>query len=93
MIGANAALASAPTFAGNILDAAGITLGHFANVTGRALAFGGTVTSDADTITVPTCGAIVSAIANTPTSSRWAILMLASLLAIVGFVVTRRSVK
>ena len=40
---------------GNILDAAGITIGHFANLTGRALAFGGTVTTDANTITVPTC--------------------------------------
>jgi hypothetical protein len=43
-----------PTFIGNILDAAGITLGHFANLLGRALAFGQTVTTDSNTITAPT---------------------------------------
>ena len=41
------------TFVGNILDAAGITLGNLAVLQGRALAFGGTVTTDANTITVP----------------------------------------
>ena len=56
-LGANAALSPTPTFVGNILDAAGISIGHFANLTGRALAFGGTVTTDAATITVPTCAA------------------------------------
>lgn len=40
-------------FVGNILDAAGITLGHLATLLGRALAFGGTITTDANTITVP----------------------------------------
>jgi Ice-binding-like/IPTL-CTERM motif len=58
-LGANAALSPTPTFVGSILDAAGITIGHFANLTGRALAFGGTVTTDANTITVPTCAAFV----------------------------------
>lgn len=53
-IGANAApTLVTPTFVGNIIDAAGITIGHFANLLGRALAFGGTVTTDADTISVP----------------------------------------
>lgn len=55
-LGANAAPSPTPTFVGNILDAAGITIGHFANLNGRAIAFGGTVTVDAATITVPTCG-------------------------------------
>ena len=41
------------TFVGNILDAAGVTLGNLAVLQGRALAFGGTVTTDANTITVP----------------------------------------
>jgi Ice-binding-like/IPTL-CTERM motif len=54
-LGANAALSVTPTFVGTILDAAGISIGHFANMTGRALAFGGTVLTDAATITVPTC--------------------------------------
>lgn len=53
-LGANFELSATPTFVGNILDAANISLGHWANLSGRALAFGGTVTTDADTITVPT---------------------------------------
>jgi hypothetical protein len=40
-------------FAGSVFDAAGITFGHLAALTGRALAFGGTVTADANSITVP----------------------------------------
>lgn len=59
-IGANATLSVTPTFVGSILDAAGISLGHFANLNGRALAFGGTVTTDANTITVPTCAGVNS---------------------------------
>lgn len=47
-----------PTFIGTIFrgNAAGlsITLGHFANLLGRTMAFGSTVTTDANTITVPT---------------------------------------
>ena len=58
-LGANAAPSATPTFVGNILDAAGITLGQFANLSGRALAFGGTVTTDASVLAVPTCAAFV----------------------------------
>lgn len=46
-------LGASSTFIGNILDAAGITMGLAANLTGRALAFGGTVTTNTNTITVP----------------------------------------
>lgn len=46
-------------FVGNIFDAAGISLGHFTSLTGRALDFQTTVTTDANTITVPTCAAYV----------------------------------
>jgi hypothetical protein len=53
-IGAATLGATAP-FAGSILDAAGITIGQATTLTGRALAFGGTVTTANDTITVPTC--------------------------------------
>ncbi len=53
-----ATLGATSTFVGNILDAAGITIGHFANLRGSALAFGGTVTTDANTITVPTCTSV-----------------------------------
>ncbi len=52
-LGANFALSLTPTFVGSILDAAGISIGHFTNLSGRALAFGGTVLTDANTITVP----------------------------------------
>jgi hypothetical protein len=48
-------IAATPTFVGTIIDAAGITIGHFANLLGRALAFGGTVITDTNVITVPTC--------------------------------------
>lgn len=63
-LGANAATSPAvPTFVGNIFrgTAAGlsITLGHFAHLQGRALAFGSTVTTDSNTIDVPSCPAFV----------------------------------
>lgn len=45
------------TFIGTNIDASGITIGSTVTWTGRALAFGGTVTTDADTIAVPTCTA------------------------------------
>ena len=40
-------------FTGTILDAAGVTIGSTVTMTGRVLAFGGTVTTDVDTIIVP----------------------------------------
>lgn len=87
-LGANAAQSLSPTFVGNILDAAGITIGHFANLTGRALAFGGTVTTDADTITVPTCAGFVAG--GIPTLSEWAMVALAALLAVGGAAAMRK---
>lgn len=92
-LGANASLSLTPTFVGNILDAAGITIGHFANLTGRALAFGGTVTTDANTITVSTCAPFVGSGTGIPTLSEWAMVMLAALLAIAGFAVMRRQAR
>ncbi|MBI3345460.1 MAG: IPTL-CTERM sorting domain-containing protein [Gammaproteobacteria bacterium] len=89
-LGANAALSLTPTFVGNILDNAGITIGHFANLTGRALAFSGTVTTDANTITVPTCAGFVGGTGAIPTLSEWAMVMFAALLVIVGFAAMRR---
>ena len=55
-------LGGASSFVGNIYDAAGITMGLGAALTGRALAFGGTVTTNgANTITLPTaCAALGS---------------------------------
>jgi hypothetical protein len=90
-LGANSAGPSltTPTFQGNILDAAGITIGHFANLTGRALAFGGTVTTDAVTISVPTCASSFAA-GPIPTLSEWAMVVLSLLLATLGFVAIRK---
>ncbi len=46
-------LGASATFVGNIFDAAGITFGHLSALSGRALAYGGTITADANTISVP----------------------------------------
>ncbi|MEX1061910.1 MAG: ice-binding family protein [Patescibacteria group bacterium] len=43
------------TFAGIDIDASGITIGSTVTWTGSALAFGGTVSTDTDTISVPAC--------------------------------------
>lgn len=60
-LGANASTSVTPTFVGTIIadanGSAGITVGHFANVLGRLLAYGHTVTTDSNTITAPTCAA------------------------------------
>ena len=48
-------IAANTTFMGTVIAAAGITVGANTTWSGRALAFGGTVTTDTDTITVPTC--------------------------------------
>lgn len=53
------------TFFGSDIDAAGITIGSTVLWTGRALAFGGTISTTTDTITVPVCAASVNANANT----------------------------
>jgi hypothetical protein len=54
-LGANANLI------GSVIDAAGITFGHLASLSGRALAFGGTVTADDNAVTVPaTCPVAVN---------------------------------
>ncbi|HZJ41561.1 MAG TPA: ice-binding family protein [Patescibacteria group bacterium] len=52
-------LAANTTFIGNIIQpgSSAITVGANTTLTGRALAFGGTITTDKDTITVPTCTA------------------------------------
>jgi uncharacterized repeat protein (TIGR01451 family) len=48
-------LAANTTFVGTIIADAGVTVGANVTWTGRSLAFGGTVTTDTDTISVPTC--------------------------------------
>ena len=55
------------TFVGTNIDPSGITIGSTVTRVGRSLAFGGTVTTNADTMTVPTCTAPVVTPAPTPT--------------------------
>lgn len=50
-------LAANTTFVGTVIGNAGVTVGANTAWTGRSLAFGGTVTTDTTTITVPTCTA------------------------------------
>lgn len=59
-------LAANTEFKGTVISDAGITIGANTNWIGRALSFGGTTTSDMDTITVPSCG-IVPVPVSTPT--------------------------
>lgn len=61
-------LAANTTFVGTIIDDAGITFGANSTLYGRALAFGGTVTTDTNTITVPTCTAASSETTTTSSS-------------------------
>lgn len=48
-------LAANTTFVGTVIDAAGITVGANTSWTGQALAFGGTVTTNTTTLSVPVC--------------------------------------
>lgn len=57
------------TFAGTDIDAAGITIGSTITWTGRALAFGGTVSTTTDTINVPSCGGTAETPPTTTSSS------------------------
>ncbi len=76
-----------------------ITIGNSSSLIGRALAFGSTVTTDTNTITVPTCPAFGSGGgggggggggAAIPTLSEWAMIVLALLVVIAGFAAMRR---
>lgn len=53
--GAATTLGADSTFVGTDIDNSGITIGSTVDWEGRALAFASTVSTDADTITVPTC--------------------------------------
>lgn len=88
-------LGGTSAFIGNLLDAAGVTMGLGATVTGRALAFPATVTTNgANTITLPAaCAALPASIGGVPTLSDWAKVMLAALLAVAGFAAMRRHAR
>lgn len=89
-LGASAAPSPTANFSGTIIAAAGINIGHFANFSGRALSFGGTVTTDAVSIAVPTCAAFAPlAGAAVPALSPLTMLLQALLLALAGFAMLR----
>lgn len=80
------------SFVGNILDgvANAVTIGSTSTLVGRILSYGGVVTTNADTITVPTCAPFGSGASTIPTLSEWGLILLSGLIAIVGFVQMRK---
>jgi hypothetical protein len=80
------------TFIGTII-ADGITFGNLATLTGRALVFGGTVTTDANTISVPPPAPPPPSPFPVPTLPQWALILFAGMLAAAGFVVVRRRAR
>ncbi len=85
------------TFIGTDIDPAGITVGAVTNWIGRALAFGGTVTTDTDAVTAPTCAGpspitatlhviknVVNASGGTATSSDFSLHVMLSGVDVVG---------
>ncbi|MDL2341650.1 MAG: ice-binding family protein [Patescibacteria group bacterium] len=59
--GAATTLGANSTFGGTIIDASGITIGNTVNWAGRALAFGGTVSTDIDTVSSAGCATATTA--------------------------------
>ncbi len=58
-------------FKGTIIDAAGISIGDTVNLEGRALAFGGTVGTNHDTIFIPTSCSVPPSTCSVFTYSAW----------------------
>lgn len=58
--GAATTLGANSTFGGTVIDASGITIGNLVVWTGRALAFGGTVTTNTDTINSSPCSSVTT---------------------------------
>jgi len=66
--GAATTLGANSTFGGTDIDASGITIGNSVIWTGRALAFGGTVSTDSDTISSSACATSSSTSTSTGTN-------------------------
>ena len=67
--GAATTLGANSTFGGTVIDASGITIGNAIIWSGRALAFGGTVSTDQDTINTTACNPAASATATSSVTS------------------------
>lgn len=80
------------SFVGNILDgvANAVTVGTTSSLVGRILSYGGIVTVNADTITVPGCAPFGSGSTAIPTLSEWGLILLSGLIATMGTVQLRR---
>ena len=96
-VASSAAVGTGSAMAGNVLALTSITVATGASFRGRALAQTGTVTLNNNAVTACSGGtapgfivpAVGSAIA-IPTLSEWAMILLAGLLALAGFVALRR---
>lgn len=91
-IGSSATLDTTTTFVGNILALQSISLNNGASIAGRALARNGSVTLINNTIDASVCPGVPAGPGDTdvPTLSAWAMIMLAALLAGLGFAAIRR---
>lgn len=99
-VGSSASLGTFTAFQGNILALTSITIATSASLQGRALARNGTVTLDSNSINactggtvppflVPPAGAAGVPIP-TPTLSEWALILLATLMALTAMAALRR---
>jgi len=83
-VGSSATLGTGTSLAGNILALTSITLTTGSGVSGRALARNGAVTLDTNSVAV--CPAVAAPGAGgVPTLSSWALVLLAGLLGLAGF--------
>jgi hypothetical protein len=102
-VGSSAAIGTFSAIQGNILALTSITLGTSATLQGRALAQTGTVTMDSNLINACSGGTTPGFVVPTPlaigipngipTLSEWAMILLAGMLAMVGFAALRRQRK
>jgi type VI secretion system secreted protein VgrG len=86
----SAATLNGISFAGNVVAQSGVTLGSGATLTGRALVRTAGPVTMAGGNTVNGCGGSPAPV---PTLSGWAMFLLATLLALVGFAAMRRRVQ
>lgn len=83
-VGSSATLGTTTTFTGNILALTSISLTTGARIVGRALARNGAVTLDTNTVDSSACVTVP-----VPTLSEWAVVAMALLLGLSGFMAMR----